>query len=147
MAESNKILSILDIFRKKKLWTEFGEGINLDYPNDILNLRVPDSDRKGHSWCFGTTRVGKTRLLENIIEQDIRNRADTQYHPTSTCAIGPELETDPQFDKVAGEVRILRAGACLWSKAVQTGESVMCHSLANIEHHHFKYAAHRRPGY
>ena len=72
MAESNKILSILDIFRKKKLWTEFGEGINLDYPNDIMNLRVPDSDRKGHSWCFGTTRVGKTRLLENIIEQDIR---------------------------------------------------------------------------
>ena len=22
----------------------------------------------------------------------------------------------------------------------------MCHSLENIEHHHFKYAAHRRPG-
>ena len=22
----------------------------------------------------------------------------------------------------------------------------MCHSLANIEHHHFKYDAHRRPG-
>jgi choline dehydrogenase len=27
------------------------------------------------------------------IEQDIRNRADTQYHPTSTCAMGPD--TDP----------------------------------------------------
>ena len=22
----------------------------------------------------------------------------------------------------------------------------MCHSLANLEHHHFKYAEHRRPG-
>ena len=22
----------------------------------------------------------------------------------------------------------------------------MCHSLANMEHHHFKFAAHRRPG-
>ena len=22
----------------------------------------------------------------------------------------------------------------------------MCHSLANLEHHHFKFAAHRRPG-
>ena len=22
----------------------------------------------------------------------------------------------------------------------------MCHSLANIEHHHFKFAMHRRPG-
>ena len=29
---------------------------------------------------------------------------------------------------------------------IQTGESVMCHSLANIEHHHFKFEAHRRPG-
>jgi hypothetical protein len=22
----------------------------------------------------------------------------------------------------------------------------MCHSLANLEHHHFKFAAHRQPG-
>ena len=22
----------------------------------------------------------------------------------------------------------------------------MCHSVANIEHHHFKFEAHRRPG-
>jgi hypothetical protein len=22
----------------------------------------------------------------------------------------------------------------------------MCHSLSNLEHHHFKHAAHRRPG-
>jgi len=63
-----------------------------------------------------------------------------------TCAIGPELVTDPDFDKVTGEVTILRAGKRLWSKTLQTGESAMCHSRANIEHHHFKFAAHRRPG-
>jgi hypothetical protein len=63
-----------------------------------------------------------------------------------TCAIGPELVTDPDFDKVTGEVTILRAGKRLWSKTLQTGESAMCHGLANIEHHHFKFAAHRRPG-
>ena len=33
---------------------------------------LPDSDRKGHFWCFGTTRVGKTRLMESMIVQDIR---------------------------------------------------------------------------
>ena len=27
-----------------------------------------------------------------------------------------------------------------------TGEANMCHSLANLEYHHFKYPAHRRPG-
>jgi len=29
---------------------------------------------------------------------------------------------------------------------VVSGEEAMCHSLANIEHHHFKFDAHRRPG-
>ena len=63
-----------------------------------------------------------------------------------TCAIGPELVTDPDFHRVSGEVKIERAGETLWQKAIQTGEEVMCHSLANIEHHHFKFEAHRRPG-
>ena len=62
------------------------------------------------------------------------------------CAIGPELVLDPAFDLVNGEVAIERAGTVLWSKAIRTGESVMCHSLANLEHHHFKFEAHRRPG-
>ena len=34
----------------------------------------------------------------------------------------------------------------LWEKPFLTGEANMCHSLANLEYHHFKYAAHRRPG-
>ena len=94
MAKNNKITSLLDIFmkRKKKLWTEYGEDINLDHPNDIINLRVPDSDRKGHSWCFGTTRVGKTRLLENIIEQDIRKGY-------SVVAVDPKGDID-LFSKI-----------------------------------------------
>jgi hypothetical protein len=63
-----------------------------------------------------------------------------------TCAIGPELVLAPDFQLVRGEVSIERAGATLWSKPIQTGESAMCHSLANMEHHHFKFEAHRRPG-
>ncbi len=63
-----------------------------------------------------------------------------------TCALGPELLVDPEFDSVPVEVKIERAGKLLWSKTFRTGEAEMCHSLANIEHHHFKYEAHRRPG-
>jgi hypothetical protein len=33
-----------------------------------------------------------------------------------------------------------------WEKPFLTGEENMCHSLANLEFHHFKYAAHRVPG-
>jgi hypothetical protein len=34
----------------------------------------------------------------------------------------------------------------LWEKPFLTGEDNMSHSLVNLEHHHFKYAAFRRPG-
>jgi hypothetical protein len=63
-----------------------------------------------------------------------------------TCAIGPELVIDPDFNLVRGQVTIQRGGDVLWSKPIQTGESVMCHSLSNMEHHHFKFEGHRRPG-
>jgi hypothetical protein len=55
------------------------------------------------------------------------------------CSLGPELVVDPEFQTVPGMVRIERAGSVLWSKEIVTGESEMCHSLANIEHHHFKF--------
>jgi hypothetical protein len=63
-----------------------------------------------------------------------------------TCSLGPELVIDPQFDSVPGTVKIERAGKTFWSKEIHTGENEMCHSLRNIEHHHFKFEAHRRPG-
>jgi hypothetical protein len=63
-----------------------------------------------------------------------------------TCSIGPELVVDARFDDVPGVVRILRNGDSIWEKQIRTGELNMCHSLANIEHHHFKFAAHRQPG-
>ena len=51
-----------------------------------------------------------------------------------------------EFQAVSGEVRIVRGAETIWSKAVETGEQNMCHSLANMEHHHFKFAGHRQPG-
>jgi hypothetical protein len=63
-----------------------------------------------------------------------------------TCALGPELVVDPEFKSVPGKVSIERAGKTIWSKEICTGEAEMCHSLQNIEHHHFKFETHRRPG-
>ena len=34
----------------------------------------------------------------------------------------------------------------MWGKDIATGEDEMCHNLANMEHHHFKFDGHRRPG-
>ena len=48
-----------------------GTGFDLDNPGEIIeNLGFYEGDRKGHFWCFGTTRVGKTRTMESIVEQD-----------------------------------------------------------------------------
>jgi len=63
-----------------------------------------------------------------------------------TCAIGPELIVAPRFANVAGTVQIERNGQTIWSKKIHTGEHNMCHTVANLEHHHFKYPAHCRPG-
>jgi len=63
-----------------------------------------------------------------------------------TCALGPELVINPDFESIPVTATIERNGKILWSKAFRTGESEMCHSLRNIEHHHFKYETHRRAG-
>jgi hypothetical protein len=63
------------------------------------------------------------------------------------CSIGPELAIGGvPFDDVPGKVSILRNGRAVWAKDIWTGQKNMSHSLANLEHHHFKYAEHRRPG-
>lgn len=75
-----------------------------------------------------------------------RNYLNLAGSKLRTCALGPELLVDPQFDSVAVSVMIERDGVALWNRTFRSGESEMCHSLSNIEHHHFKYEAHRRPG-
>jgi hypothetical protein len=63
------------------------------------------------------------------------------------CSIGPELVVGEEtFDVVPGTVKILRGGECLWQKSIRTGQDNMSYSVANLEHHHFKYEAHRRAG-
>lgn len=63
------------------------------------------------------------------------------------CSVGPELTIgEGAFENVTGTVSIFRNNAALWSKQILTGQNNMCHSIANLEHHHFKYQAHRRPG-
>jgi hypothetical protein len=62
------------------------------------------------------------------------------------CAIGPELRTGSPPAHMEGASRIRRDGAVVWERPFVTGEANMCHSLANLEYHHFKYQAHRRPG-
>ncbi len=92
-------------------------------------------------------RVGMTPANEFSDHQiEKQNYLYLAHSKLRNCAIGPELVLDPDFSLVAGTVTIERGGSTLWTKEISTGDQRMCHSLSNIEHHHFKYEPHRRPG-
>jgi hypothetical protein len=96
----------------------------------------------GQPRCLGMA-IGNEFSDHRFEKHNYLNLASSKLR---TCALGPELVVNPEFQSVSGEVIIERAGNILWSKRIRTGEAGMCHSLQNIEHHHFKYQAHRRPG-
>ncbi|HEY1986463.1 MAG TPA: AraD1 family protein [Terracidiphilus sp.] len=88
--------------------------------------------------------VQGNEFSDHIFEK--RNYLNLAGSKLRTCSIGPELIVGASFADVHGEVRIQRDNTTLWKKHVASGERNMCHSVANIEHHHFKFAGHRQPG-
>ncbi|HKF47900.1 MAG TPA: AraD1 family protein [Terracidiphilus sp.] len=96
----------------------------------------------GTPWRIGM--AAGNEFSDHVFER--RNYLNLAGSKLRNCSIGPELVIDARFDDVPGTVRILRNGGSIWEKQIRTGEQNMCHSLANLEHHHFKFAAHRQPG-
>jgi hypothetical protein len=63
------------------------------------------------------------------------------------CGVGPALLLGELPAHIAGTARVRAAdGSLRWEKAFVSGEQNMSHTVANLEHHHFKYALFRRPG-
>lgn len=75
-----------------------------------------------------------------------RNYLNLAGSKLRACSLGPELVLDAPFGDLHGHVLIERAGTSLWEKNIASGEDNMAHSLANLEHHHFKFSGHRQPG-
>lgn len=107
---------------------------------EVAGVYVVDAD--GRPRRIGMT-AGNEFSDHQLERTNYLNLATSKLRP---CAIGPELALDPSFEIVPGRVAIERGGKEMWAKEIATGESEMCHSVANIEHHHFKFDAHRRPG-
>ena len=96
----------------------------------------------GTPWRIGMTTGNE--FSDHVFER--RNYLNLAGSKLRMCSLGPELVIDAKFDDVPGRVQIFRNGQPIWEKQIRTGESNMCHSLANLEHHHFKFAGHRQPG-
>jgi hypothetical protein len=98
-------------------------------------------DQQGQPWRVGFCTGNE--FSDHVMEK--KNYLYLAPSKLRTCAIGPELVVEGDFLALEGSVRIVREGQTLWSKKTKTGEKNMAHSLANLEHHHFKYASHRVP--
>jgi hypothetical protein len=75
-----------------------------------------------------------------------RNYLNLAGSKLRACSLGPELVVGADFTDVHGEVLLKRGRETLWQREIASGEQNMCHSLENMEHHHFKFAGHRQPG-
>lgn len=69
--------------------------------------------------------------------------AHSKLRPAS---FGPELRVGDLPQDVRGFSRVIRKGEILFDQPFLSGEANMSHSIANLEHHHFKYGLFRRPG-
>ncbi|MFN6925617.1 MAG: AraD1 family protein [Tabrizicola sp.] len=62
------------------------------------------------------------------------------------ASYGPEILVGDLPADIRGTSRILRGGRVIWEKPFLSGEANMSHTIANLEHHHFKYGIFRQPG-
>ena len=69
--------------------------------------------------------------------------AHSKLRPAS---VGPELLVGELPESVEGVSRIRRGDRTVFEKPFLSGEANMSHSIANLEHHHFKYEIFRQPG-
>jgi hypothetical protein len=88
--------------------------------------------------------------LGNEFSDHVTERQNYLYLAHSklrACGVGPALLVGELPAHVEGVSRILDAdGAVRWEKAFVSGEANMSHTIANLEHHHFKYGLFKRPG-
>jgi len=99
-------------------------------------------DDAGAPWRIGFT-------LANDFSDHITERKNYMYIAHSKlrqCPIGPELLVGELPPDIQGESRLLRGGIAIWRGVFASGEQNMSYAIATLEHHHFKYAAFRRPG-
>ncbi len=137
-------------------WFYKGTGSALRAHNEPLDVPSYGEDGGEEAELAGIYLIGadgQARRLGMAVGNEFsdhrfekRNYLNLAGSKLRTCALGPELVIDAQFQSVPGEVTLERAADVLWSKKIRTGETEMCHSLQNIEHHHFKFESHRRPG-
>ncbi|WP_312155407.1 AraD1 family protein [Pseudomonas sp.] len=107
---------------------------------ELVGLYVIGDDGLPHRLGYAQGNEFSDHVMER------RNYLYLAHSKLRACAFGPELRVGELPAHLQGHSRILRGGQVLWEGEFLSGEGNMCHSLANLEFHHFKYAQFLRPG-
>jgi hypothetical protein len=108
---------------------------------EIVGLYVIAGD--GTPWRVGFALGNE--FSDHVTEQ--QNYLYLAHSKLRACSVGPALRVGALPSHVGGHTRLRdTAGKVRWEKPFLSGETNMSHTIANLEHHHFKYALFRRPG-
>lgn len=119
-------------------WPGFAEDAGEE--PELAGLYVIDDQGTPHRLGFAIGNEFSDHVTERF------NYLWLAHSKLRCCSFGPELLIGELPAHLEGTSRITRNGDTLWEKPFLTGEDNMAHSIANLEHHHFKYRGFRRPG-
>lgn len=137
-------------------WFYKGDGSQIAGPGQPLALPHFAQDGSEEPELAGVYLIGPDHVpyrlglcLANEFSDHVTERHNylcLAHSKLRQASLGPELLVGPPPDHVEGMSRIRRGGAIVWEEQFLSGEANMCHSLANLEWHQFKYSQFRRPG-
>ena len=103
-----------------------------------LYLIGPDGTPHRIGWALGN------EFSDHVTERV--NYLWLAHSKLRVASFGPEILVGDLPADIRGTSAILRDGQRIWEKPFLSGEANMSHTMANLEHHHFKYAIFRQPG-
>ncbi len=137
-------------------WFYKGDGTHLAGPGDPLAMPHFAKDGGEEPELAGIYLIGPDGMprrlgfcLANEFSDHVTERHNYLWLAHSKlrhAALGAELRVGECPPDIRGVSRIRRGDAVIWEKPFLSGEANMAHSIANLEHHHFKYPLFRRPG-
>jgi hypothetical protein len=137
-------------------WFYKGNGFTLAAPGGPLTSPAFADDGGEEPEIAGIYVIGDDGTpfrvgfaLSNEFSDHVMERVNYLYLAHSKlrpASFGPEIRIGALPDDVRGTSRIRRGGKTIFEKPFLSGEANMSHSIANLEHHHFKYGVFRAPG-
>jgi hypothetical protein len=106
---------------------------------EVAGIYVNGKDGQPHRVGFAIAN----EFSDHVIEKE--NYLYLAHSKLRQSSFGPEIYVGEFPASIVGNSQIVRRGEVIWQKEFLSGAENMSHSIANLEHHHFKYDLFRQP--